>query len=78
MARLAVNRAERLTGRKFRGKDVVIIGDSLRDIECGKEISALTIAVATGFHSKEDLEKYKPDYLFDNLKDCKQVLRAIG
>jgi phosphoglycolate phosphatase len=78
MARLAVKRAERLTGRKFRGKDVVIIGDSIRDIECGKEINALTIAVATGFHSAEELQKLKPDYLFGNLKDYQQVLRAIG
>jgi phosphoglycolate phosphatase len=78
MARLAVKRAETLTGKNFRGKDVVIIGDSVRDIECGKEIDALTIAVATGFHSKEELQKYKPDYLFENLKDYKQVLRAIG
>jgi len=78
MARLAVERAEKLTDRKFRGKDVIIIGDSIRDIECGKEINALTIAVATGFHSKEELHKYEPDYLFDNLKDYKQVLRVIG
>jgi phosphoglycolate phosphatase len=78
MARLAVKRAERLTGRRFRGKDVVIVGDSVRDIECGKEINALTIAVATGFHSEEELRKRKPDYLFSNLKDYKQVLRAIG
>lgn len=78
MARLAVERAERLTGRKFRGKDVVIIGNSIRDIECGNEINALTIAVATGFHSAEELRKHKPDYLFGNLKDYKQVLRAIG
>jgi phosphoglycolate phosphatase len=78
MARLAVRRAETLTGRKFRGKDVVIVGDSVRDIECGKELKALTIAVATGFHSEEELRKHKPDYLFGNLKDYKQVLRAIG
>jgi phosphoglycolate phosphatase len=78
MARLAVKRAESLTDRKFRGKNVVIIGDSVRDIECGKEINALTIAVATGFHSEEELQKLKPDYLFGNLKDYRQVLRAIG
>jgi phosphoglycolate phosphatase len=78
MARLAVRRAETLTGRKFRGKDVVIVGDSVRDIECGKELKALTIAVATGFHSEEELQKHKPDYLFGNLKDYKQVLKAIG
>jgi phosphoglycolate phosphatase len=78
MARLAVRRAETLTGRKFRGKDVVIVGDSVRDIECGKELKALTIAVATGFHSEEELRKHKPDFLFGNLKDYKQVLKAIG
>jgi phosphoglycolate phosphatase len=78
MARLAIKRAERLTSRKFRDKDVVIIGDSIRDIECGKEINALTIAVATGFHSAEELQKLKPDYLFDNLKDYQKVLKAIG
>jgi phosphoglycolate phosphatase len=78
MARLAVEKAEKLTGRKFEGKDIIIIGDSIRDIECGKELNALTIAVATGFHSKEELQKYKPDYLFNNLKDYQQVLRAIG
>jgi phosphoglycolate phosphatase-like HAD superfamily hydrolase len=78
MARLAVKKAESLTGVGFRGRDVVIIGDSVRDIECGKEINALTIAVATGFHSAEELRKRKPDYLFSDLKDYKQVLRAIG
>jgi phosphoglycolate phosphatase-like HAD superfamily hydrolase len=40
--------------------------------------SALTIAVATGFHSEEELLKAEPDYLFDNLKDYRQVLKAIG
>jgi phosphoglycolate phosphatase len=78
MARLAVKRAESLTGSKFRGKDVVIVGDSIRDIECGKEIKALTIAVATGSHSKEELRKRKPDHLFGSLKDYKQILKAIG
>ncbi len=78
MAKLAVRKAESLTGRSFRGKDVVIIGDSLRDIECGKEINALTIAVATGFRSKEDLRRSQPDYLFDNLRSYKKVLSAIG
>jgi phosphoglycolate phosphatase-like HAD superfamily hydrolase len=78
MVRLAVKRAESLAGRRFRDKDVVIVGDSVRDIECGKEIKALTIAVATGFHSEEELRKHKPDFLFGNLKDYKQVLKAIG
>jgi phosphoglycolate phosphatase len=78
MVKLAINKAEKSTGREFRGKNIVIIGDSVRDIECGKLVSALTIAVATGFHSKEELLKTEPDYLFNNLKDYRRVLKAIG
>jgi phosphoglycolate phosphatase len=78
MVRLAINKAEKSTGRQFRDKSIVIIGDSVRDIECGKLFNALTIAVATGFHSEEELLKAEPDYLFDNLKDYRKVLKAIG
>ncbi len=78
MARLAIKKAEQLTGARFEGKDVVIIGDSVRDVECGKQLNALTIAVATGFHSEEELTSRKPDYLFKNLKDYRKVLKTIG
>ena len=78
MVRLAINKAEKATGREFRDKNIVIIGDSVRDIECGKVFGALTIAVATGFHSQAELLKAGPDYLFDNLKDYRKVLNAIG
>ena len=66
-----------MTGQEFRDKDVVIIGDSIRDVECGKLFGALTIAVATGFHSEEELLKAEPDYLFKNLRQYKKVLKAI-
>ena len=78
MVRLAISKAEQSTGRQFRDKNIVIIGDSVRDIESGKSFSALTVGVATGFHSEEELLKAGPDYLFDNLKDCRKVLKAIG
>ena len=78
MVRLAVKKAEKLTGQEFRDRNIVIIGDSTRDIECGKEFNALTIAVATGFHSRVQLSATGPDYLFENLKDYGKVLRAIN
>ncbi|MDP2931779.1 MAG: HAD hydrolase-like protein [Chloroflexota bacterium] len=55
-----------------------MIGDSVRDIECGRQFNALTIAVATGIYSADQLAKAHPDYLFKSLKDYKKVLRAIG
>ncbi|MFV0416770.1 MAG: HAD hydrolase-like protein, partial [Chthoniobacterales bacterium] len=33
------------TGRQFAGEDIIIIGDTPRDIECGKVIGAVTLAV---------------------------------
>ena len=78
MVRLAIGRAEESTGREFRDKNVVVIGDAVRDVECGKSLGALTIAVATGFHTKTELLQAGPDYLFDNLKDYREVLKAIG
>jgi phosphoglycolate phosphatase len=78
MVKLAINKAEKLTGREFKGKNIVVIGDSVRDVECGGLFGALTIAVATGFHLKEELLEAGPDYLFDNLRDYRKVLKAIG
>jgi phosphoglycolate phosphatase-like HAD superfamily hydrolase len=78
MVRKTITEAEKVTGRKFQGKDIVIVGDSVRDIECGKEFNALTIAVATGFHSLEELRENAPDYLFNDLTDYKYILQAIG
>ena len=78
MVRLAVKKAEKVTGKKFKGKDIVIIGDSIRDVESGRQLNATTIAVATGFHSEEQLSASKPDYLFRNLRNYRKVLQAIG
>ena len=78
MVRLAIAKAEETTHRKLKNRDIVILGDSIKDIECGKLFNALTIAVATGFHSVEKLSKFGPDYLFKSLKDYRKVLQSIG
>ena len=78
MIQQAIDKAAELTGKIFQDKSVVIIGDSLRDIECGKEFNALIIAVATGFHSLTQLKALQPDYLFRDLKDTDKIVRAIG
>lgn len=73
----AIESAKKISGKNFQSKEIVIIGDSVRDIESGKIFNALTIAVATGFHSINQLSKEKPDFLFIDLKDHQKVLEAI-
>ncbi len=77
LLRLAVARGEALARRSFGGREVVVIGDSVRDIDAGKEIGAVTVAVATGFHTQEMLGKHDPDYVFKDLSNYRQVLAAI-
>lgn len=73
----AIKWAERHVGRKFNGKEIVIIGDSLRDIECGKQFNVMTIAVVTGYHSAAALSDAQPDFLISDLADTEKVLKAI-
>jgi phosphoglycolate phosphatase len=78
MVRLAIDKAEQTTGQEFGAKNIVIIGDSLRDVECGRVFGALIIAVATGSHSQEELLKAGADNVFDDLKDYRKVLDIIA
>jgi phosphoglycolate phosphatase len=77
MVTLAIEKAEKLTGQKFINRNIIVIGDSIRDIECGKQFNALVIAVATGFHSKKTLLQAGADYVFQDLSDYKKVLETI-
>jgi phosphoglycolate phosphatase-like HAD superfamily hydrolase len=74
---IAVERAYARTGRLFKEKDIVIIGDSPYDIICGRELNARSIAVATGWHTEGELRKHEPDYLFGDFSATHEVMRAI-
>jgi phosphoglycolate phosphatase-like HAD superfamily hydrolase len=74
---LAVEKTKRLTGQDFQGKKVIIVGDTLHDVRCGKPLGAKTIAAATGSYSKDELAAEGPDHLFDDLSDIPKVIQAI-
>ncbi len=74
---LAVERARAHTGRTFRGKDVVIIGDTEHDIDCGRGIGACSVGVCTGRFSCEELAAHRPDLLLPDLRDPAPLLALI-
>jgi phosphoglycolate phosphatase-like HAD superfamily hydrolase len=74
---LALSRAQEKFGIAFRGREIIIIGDSVHDVDCGKGYGARSIAVATGFHSKEELLSAGPDILFNDLSDYRTVIDVI-
>ncbi len=74
---VAVARAQALHGRRFGGKDVVVIGDTPADIECGASLGVTTVAVATGRHTVHDLAAHQPDHLFADFSGWRPAYDAI-
>jgi phosphoglycolate phosphatase len=73
---IAKARAESLLGRPVAGVDVVVIGDTPADMQCGLGIGARAIGVATGRYSVEQLRKHE-GAVFADLTDTDAVLAAI-
>jgi phosphoglycolate phosphatase-like HAD superfamily hydrolase len=65
-------------GREFAADEIDVIGDTPRDIACGKSFGARTIAIATGTWSRPKLAEYHPDFLFDDLADVDRVIAILG
>ena len=65
-------------GEEFTPDRIYVIGDTPRDIECGKAFGAVTVGVATGHYSLEELASHHPDFLFDDFSDPEAVMAAIA
>jgi len=58
-------------------KNTVIIGDTVYDIRCAKNSGAVSVAVGTGWSTREILENENPDFYFDNFKDINKFMRIM-
>ncbi len=58
----ARRQSRRLLGRGLKSEDILVIGDTPRDIECARAIGAKVLAVATGDYTVEDLQMHQPDW----------------
>ena len=61
----------------LRGEEILVIGDTPRDIECARAFGASAVAVATGRLGVAELRAHVPDHLFADLGDTERVLAAI-
>ena len=77
LPQIAIERALGFWGVQYEGQQVVVVGDSEKDIHCGRHAGAYCIAVATGVTPKAVLASEKPDLLLDNLADTDAILGAI-
>ncbi len=74
---VARHRAQQSFERRFAASDITVIGDTPRDIACGRAAGCFTVAVATGRFSASELQTHQPDLLFHNLKEVRVVADAL-
>ncbi len=78
LAKRVFIKARDTIGKDFVGKQIVVIGDTIRDIDCGEAIEAFTIGVTTGGHNnRQDLVDRGADMVVDNLVE-EPVLKLFG
>ena len=77
LVELARERAVKQVGRDIAAQDIVVIGDTARDIEAAKGARVRSIAVATGTDEIGMLREAQPDFLFEDFTNTQEVLDAI-
>ena len=55
-------------------EDVVFVGDTLTDVDTGKQAGVDVYTLPTGFHSKMELSQKKPRRILKNLKELTQIV----
>lgn len=74
---IAIDRARAVWREPFPTEQVVVVGDTPRDVECGRLEGTRTIAVATGRHSFQDLVAAGADHTLEDLEETEAVLAVV-
>ncbi len=74
---IAVERARRWWRAPFEPPTVVVIGDTPRDIECGRWFGTRTVGVATGRFTAASLEEAGADRVLADLDDLERAMSAL-
>jgi phosphoglycolate phosphatase-like HAD superfamily hydrolase len=70
LAKLVFRKAKQELHITFSPQDIIVIGDTVHDIRCGKAIGSVTIGVTSGLHGPRDiLSGEHPDMIVDTLMD---------
>ncbi|MEM7414526.1 MAG: HAD family hydrolase [Gemmatimonadota bacterium] len=74
---IAMVRARDLWGAHLEPGAAIVIGDTPRDVQCGKAGQTRTMAVATGSFSTDELAATNPDHVLGDLTQTEAVVDLI-
>ena len=75
---IAADRIGKHLGLTLAPDRFVIVGDTPRDIACARHFGARVLAVASGFHTAEQLSQHSPDALLTDLSQTEAVVNLLA
>ena len=70
-------RVEARDGQPPTADEIVVVGDTPRDIACARAGGVRVVAVATGNFQREELEAHAPDAILEDLSDTEAVVAML-
>lgn len=74
---IALERAREAWRPTLEADDTIIVGDTPRDVSCGRKNGMRTMAVATGYFSVEQLTATGADHVLEDLSATEQVITLL-
>ncbi len=74
---VALERYRTATGEGVAPGDVVVVGDTPHDVDCGRAHGCRVLAVTTGAFDRDELAACEPDLLVDDLSDTARIVSWI-
>jgi phosphoglycolate phosphatase len=69
LAAIAWARGKQRIGSDLKAEEILVVGDTPKDVECARAIGANVLAVTTGGATREELSTVQPDWLVDSLDE---------
>ena len=63
---------------KFKPKEILIVGDYTEEVEIGKRMGAVTVAITNGVITRKRLKSANPDYLINNLQEVIGIITKLN
>lgn len=73
----ALSRMQAATGAAYDPADVIVIGDTPKDIRCAAAFGAKCLAVATGQYSAAELQAHSPWRVLDSFADVPATVEVL-
>jgi len=74
----AMRQASKLGCEIHDARQIILVGDTPRDIRCARAAGCRVVSVATGMYSKDELSRHLPDGIMANLLDTAPLMELIA